>query len=128
MPTQIERPTTVTRSFAVKRVYDRPAPDDGARILVDKLWPRGLTKEAAALDDWAKALAPSHDLRRWFHAHPDEWDAFRDRYRKELETPAARDAMAALKARAKRGRVTLLFASKNLVRNNAEVLAEALSA
>ncbi len=117
----------VERSFAVKRVYDPPAPDDGARILVDKLWPRCLTKEAAALDDWAKALAPSDALRRWCHAHPDEWDAFRARYREELETPAAGAAMAALKARAKRGRVTLLFASKNLARNNADALAEFLT-
>lgn len=113
-------------TIKVKRVYDPPGPEDGARILVDKLWPRGLTKEAAALDDWLKALAPSDVLRRWYHAHPDEWDAFRVSYRKELEAPAAREALAALKARAKKGRVTLLFASKNLERNNADALAEFL--
>lgn len=112
--------------FAVKRVYDPPAPDDGARILVDRLWPRGLTKEAAALDDWAKDAAPSNELRRWFHAHLDEWDEFRARYARELESPQALAAMAALRARAKKGRVTLLFSSKQTERNNATVLAELL--
>lgn len=113
-------------SIKVKRVYDPPAPEDGARILVDKLWPRGLTKQAAALDDWAKALAPSDALRSWFHAHRDQWDAFAARYRAELETPAAREALKALKARANKGRVTLLFASKEIDRNNATELAEIL--
>lgn len=112
--------------FAVKRVYDPPAPDDGARILVDRLWPRGLTKEAAALDDWAKDAAPSNELRKWFHAHLDEWDAFRARYVSELRAPAAQAAMQALRARASRGRVTLLFASKQIERNNATLLAELL--
>ncbi|MBL8587123.1 MAG: DUF488 family protein [Methylobacteriaceae bacterium] len=108
----------------VKRVYDPPAPEDGARILVDRLWPRGLTKAAARLDDWAKPLAPSDDLRRWYHAHPEGWNRFCERYREELATPEAAQALAALRARAKAGTVTLLFASKNLVRNNADALAE----
>ncbi len=107
----------------VKRVYDSPAPEDGARILVDRLWPRGLTKEAARLDDWPKALAPSDDLRRWYHAHPDGWATFLARYREELSAPEASAALAALKARARRETVTLLFASKNLSGNNADALA-----
>lgn len=112
--------------IAVKRVYDAPAPQDGARILVDRLWPRGLTREAAALDDWDKLVSPSNELRRWFHAHMDEWDEFRARYRSELATPDGAAALAALRARAKKGRVTLLFASKEIERNNATVLAEFL--
>lgn len=107
----------------VKRVYDPPAPEDGARILVDRLWPRGLTKEAARLDDWAKALAPSDALRRWYHADPEAWDEFRTRYRAELATVEAAAALAALRRRAREGTVTLLFASKNLARNNADALA-----
>lgn len=114
--------------FAVKRVYDPPQKADGARILVDRLWPRGLTRDAAALDDWAKDVAPSNDLRTWFHAHTDQWDEFRARYAGELEAPAAQAAMQALKARAKQGRVTLLFSSKQTERNNATALAEFLHA
>ena len=110
----------------VKRVYDPPAADDGKRVLVDRLWPRGLTKEAARLDDWAKALAPTDELRRWYHAHPEGWDEFRARYRSELRDGAAQDALAALRAAARKGAVTLLFSSKNLERNNADALAEIL--
>ena len=107
----------------VKRVYDPPAPEDGARILVDRLWPRGLTKEAARLDDWPKALAPSDDLRRWYHAHPEGWDDFLARYREELAAPEANAALQTLKARTRRETVTLLYASKNLANNNADALA-----
>lgn len=112
--------------FRAKRVYDAPAPEDGARVLVDRLWPRGLTKEAAALDDWAKAVAPSDALRKWFHAHMDEWTTFQARYARELETPQAREAIAALRARGEKGRVTLLYASKQTERNNATELMEIL--
>ena len=107
----------------VKRVYDSPAPEDGARILVDRLWPRGRTKAAARLDDWPQALAPSDALRRGYHAHPDGWATFLARYREELSAPEASAALAALKARARRETVTLLFASKNLSGNNADALA-----
>lgn len=113
--------------FAVKRVYDPPSPHDGARILVDRLWPRGLTKEAAQLDDWVKDVAPSNELRLWFHAHVKRWDDFLARYAKELEAPGGQEAMAALRARARRGRVTLLFSSKETDRNNATALAAFLA-
>ena len=113
--------------FAVKRVYDPPSPHDGVRILVDRLWPRGLTKEAAAIDDWVKEVAPSNELRNWFHANVERWDDFLARYAKELQTPPARDAMAALRGRAKHGRVTLLFSSKETDRNNATALAAFLA-
>ena len=114
--------------FAVKRVYDPPSAQDGARILVDRLWPRGLTKEGAAIDDWIKALAPSNELRKWVHAHFEEWDEFRARYARELAAPEAQAAMEALRARANAGRVTLLFSSRDTERNNATVLAELLRA
>lgn len=107
----------------LKRVYDPPSPQDGARILVDRLWPRGLTKEAAALDAWLKDVAPSNELRKWFHAHPVQWSRFREKYLAELTTGTAHAALQQLHelARKRRG-LTLLFASKNLEQNNALVL------
>lgn len=110
-----------------KRVYESPAPTDGLRILVDRLWPRGLTKEKARVDEWLRDLAPSNELRRWYHARPGEWDSFRKKYLKELTHPPAHEALAGLYqlVDAKK-RVTLLFASKNEERNNATVLQELL--
>jgi uncharacterized protein YeaO (DUF488 family) len=107
----------------LKRVYDPPSLQDGARVLVDRLWPRGLTKEAAALDLWLKDVAPSNELRQWFHAHPAQWDQFRKKYLAELTTGASHDALQQLHelARKRRG-LTLLFASKNVEQNNALVL------
>lgn len=110
----------------VKRVYEKPAKSDGKRILVDRLWPRGLTKEAAAVDHWLRDLAPSDDLRKWFHARPDAWSEFRKRYMKELMAPATTVALQKLYALAGRGTVTLLFASRNEQQNNATVLKELL--
>ena len=109
----------------LKRVYDPPSLQDGARVLVDRLWPRGLTKEAAALDAWMKEISPSHELRKWFHAHPAQWSKFREKYLAELTTGEAHAALQQLHdlARKRRG-LTLLFASKNLERNNATVLKE----
>jgi uncharacterized protein YeaO (DUF488 family) len=110
----------------VKRVYEKPAKADGQRILVDRLWPRGLSKEAAAVDRWLRDLAPSNDLRKWFHAQPEAWNEFRRRYMKELGTLAAGEALEKLYALADQGNVTLLFASRNQDRNNATVLKELL--
>lgn len=113
--------------IALKRVYESPAKSDGARVLVDRLWPRGLTKTAAAVDEWLRDLAPSHELRRWYHARPAEWTAFRKKYLKELTEPAAEAALSQLYALAhKKKRLALLFASKNADRNNATVLKELL--
>jgi len=110
-------------TVALKRVYEEPSPEDGARVLVDRLWPRGLTKEKAALDAWLKDLAPSDELRKWFHAHPLQWSKFRERYLKELSTATAHDALQKLyDLMDERRHVTLLFASKNEERNNATVL------
>src|SRR5271165_4388720 len=101
-------------TVAIKRVYEPRSASDGARVLVDRLWPRGLTKQAAALDAWLKELAPSDELRKWYHAHPEQWSKFRERYLKELSTQAAHDALQKLyELKEKRPRVTLLYASKN---------------
>lgn len=107
----------------LKRVYDPPSPQDGARVLVDRLWPRGLTKQAAALDGWLKDIAPSHELRKWYHAHPVQWMKFREKYLAELTTDKAHTALQQLHDLAcKQPGVTLLFASKSLDQNHALVL------
>jgi len=110
-------------TVAIKRVYEQPSPKDGARVLVDRLWPRGLTKESAALDAWLKELAPSDELRKWYHAHPQEWSKFRERYLKELSSEKANQALQQLyEIRNTHRHLTLLFASRNQERNNALVL------
>src|SRR5271169_3803133 len=110
-------------TVALKRVYAEPSPQDGARVLVDRLWPRGLTKEGAALDAWLRDLAPSNELRKWYHAHPQQWSKFRERYLKELSNETAHDALQKLyELKDQRRRLTLLFASRNEERNNAVVL------
>ena len=110
-------------TVSLKRVYAEPSPQDGARVLVDRLWPRGLTKKDATLDAWLKDLAPSNELRKWFHAHPQQWSKFRERYLKELSSPAAHDALQTLyDLKEERRHLTLLFASRNEDRNNAVVL------
>jgi len=107
----------------LKRVYEAPSPQDGARVLVDRLWPRGLTKADAALDAWLRDLAPSDELRKWYHAHPLQWSKFRERYLKELSNDAAHDALQKLyDLQGQRRHLTLLYASKNTERNNAVVL------
>ena len=111
----------------LKRVYERPAAEDGARVLVDRLWPRGLTKEKARLDAWLRDLAPSDGLRRWFHARPAQWLQFRKRYLEELEEPERARALDQLYELAnQRPSLTLLFASRNAEHNNAAVLKELL--
>ena len=110
-------------TVALKRVYEKPSPQDGARVLVDRLWPRGLKKEDAALDAWLRDLAPSDELRKWFHAHPQQWSKFRERYLKELSNSGAHDALQKLyELKDERRRLTLLYASRNEEHNNAVVL------
>jgi uncharacterized protein YeaO (DUF488 family) len=114
-------------TVAIKRVYEPASRTDGTRVLVDRLWPRGLTKIKAAVDEWLRDLAPSDELRRWYHARPDHWQAFRKKYLKELTQPEAEDSLLQLYQLArKRKRVTLLFGSKNETSNNAVVLKELL--
>jgi len=115
-------------TVTIKRVYEKPARNDGARVLVDRLWPRGLSKQAAALKAWLKDLAPSDELRKWYHAHPQQWDKFRERYLKELSAEAANQALEKLyEIRNGHPRVTLLFASRNTERNNATVLQQLIN-
>ena len=105
----------------LKRVYAPAARSDGRRILVDRLWPRGLTKEKAAVDEWMKEVAPSTELRRWFAHDPDKWPAFQKRYRQELRTHA--HLICEIATRASRGRVTLVYGARDEMRNEAVVLA-----
>jgi len=117
----------MARPVAVKRVYEPAAQKDGTRVLVDRLWPRGLTKERASLDAWLRDLAPSDELRQWYHQRPEAWVQFRKRYLKELARPEAGAPLEELYRLARESRqLTLLFASKNEVRNNAVVLRDLL--
>ena len=114
-------------SVAVKRVYESRSRSDGARVLVDRLWPRGLRKSDAALDEWLRDLAPSDELRKWYHANLARWQLFRKRYLKELAAPEAQSDLQTLYRLAhKRERLTLLYASKNETHNNATVLKDLL--
>ncbi|HVM91277.1 MAG TPA: DUF488 family protein [Terriglobales bacterium] len=110
-------------AVATKRVYETPSRSDGVRVLVDRLWPRGLTKEAAAIKHWLRDLAPSTELRQWYHANPEAWPLFRKRYLRELTGPketAAVDKLHDFAEGAKK--LTLLYASRMKERNNATVL------
>ncbi len=111
-------------SVRVKRVYDKPAKTDGRRVLVDRVWPRGLTKGEAELDEWLKEIAPSTRLRKWFGHDPARWNEFKRRYSAELE--AQREEVEQLAQKAKKRKVTLLFAAKDVEHNNAVALKEFL--
>jgi uncharacterized protein YeaO (DUF488 family) len=106
--------------IALKRAYEPAAPRDGTRVLVDRLWPRGVSKEAAAIDHWMKELAPSTELRKWFGHDPARWPEFRRRYTAELRQQA--EAVAQLRALARKGRVTLVYAAHDEEHNDAVVL------
>jgi uncharacterized protein YeaO (DUF488 family) len=108
----------------IKRIYDPAAADDGYRVLVDHIWPRGVSRERARLDEWARELAPSDDLRRWFDHVPERFPEFRRRYRQELAQRA--EAVDALRSRAERAQVTLLYGARDRQHNNAVVLGELL--
>lgn len=103
-----------------KRAYERASKDDGERVLVERLWPRGLKKEELRLDQWIKDIAPSTALRQWFHHDPAKWDEFRRRYFRELEQHA--DVWQPLLALARRGRLTLVYSSRDTEHNNAVAL------
>ena len=108
----------------VKRVYDPPAKTDGLRVLVDRLWPRGLSKDKAKIDHWLKDIAPSDGLRKWFAHDPEKWQEFKARYHRELDANA--EAVKKLRALLRAKRVTLLFGAKDLQHNNAAALSEYL--
>jgi uncharacterized protein YeaO (DUF488 family) len=104
----------------LKRVYESPSPKDGLRVLVERLWPRGLTKERAAVDLWLKDVAPSAELRKWFGHDPARWEQFQERYRQELRQKM--DAVQLLRQKGKEGTVTLVYAARDEDHNGALVL------
>lgn len=108
----------------VKRIYDPASPQDGARLLVDRLWPRGVSKEKAGLTAWLKDVAPSTELRQWFGHDPAKWEEFSERYRKELD--AHPQAVEEIRAYLKKGTTTLLFGAKDTAHNEGVVLADYL--
>jgi uncharacterized protein YeaO (DUF488 family) len=108
----------------VKRIYDPPETSDGLRILVDRLWPRGLSKERAAVDWWLKEIAPSDELRKWFGHQPERWPEFKARYHRELD--AKPEIVRDLEERARTHPLTLLFSAKDVQRNQAVALLEYL--
>lgn len=112
------------KSITIKRVYDDKSEDDGYRVFIDRLWPRGVSKEDAHFDEWLKELAPTTELRKWFNHNPDKFDEFKKRYKKELED--YKEELDKLRKRAKSEKITLLFAAKNEEMNNAVVLKEVL--
>lgn len=104
----------------LKRVYEKPSSNDGYRVLVDGLWPRGLSKDAAKIDIWLKQIAPTANLRTWFGHDPKKWTQFKTRYSRELDKNM--EDLTTLVAKARKGRVTLLFAAKDEKHNNATAL------
>ncbi|TXS44858.1 DUF488 domain-containing protein [Streptomyces sp. t39] len=111
----------------VRRVYDDPGADDGTRVLVDRLWPRGLARTRARVDEWPKALTPSTELRRWYHGPDGEYDEFCRRYESELAEPPAAEALSRLRALAAEGPVTLLTAAKDPAVSHTSVLVRLLA-
>jgi uncharacterized protein YeaO (DUF488 family) len=113
-------------SVRVRRVYEPPEPEDGVRVLVDRLWPRGLSKDAARVDEWPKGLTPSTELRRWYHADERSYEEFGERYEAELAAPEAAELMDHVRELAGKGAVTLLTAAKSPEHSHAAVLARLL--
>jgi uncharacterized protein YeaO (DUF488 family) len=112
----------MARAFRIKRIYEPPAGDDGFRVLVDRLWPRGVKRDTARIDLWAKDLAPSDALRRDFHGHPEHWEKFVAAYNKELAREPAASVARDILARRKTDTVTLLYAARDEEHNNAVAL------
>ncbi|MFJ3952934.1 DUF488 family protein [Streptomyces sp. Je 1-4] len=113
-------------AFRVRRVYESPEPSDGARVLVDRLWPRGLSKADAQLTEWCKDVAPSSELRRWYHHEEPRFTEFAERYREELAQEAVQPALERLRERAAEGPLTLLTATKDVSVSHVTVLVEVL--
>jgi uncharacterized protein YeaO (DUF488 family) len=109
----------------IKRAYEQAERSDGYRVLVDRIWPRGVSRQRARVDEWAKELAPSNELRRWYGHNPERFEGFRRRYLEELQVHEG--ALAQLRERARRGAVTLVFAAKDAEHSNAAVLADLLA-
>jgi uncharacterized protein YeaO (DUF488 family) len=116
-----------TQTVRVRRIYDEPTPADGTRVLVDRIWPRGMTRARAHLDQWCKEIAPSTELRKWYHHDPARFEEFTRRNREELTKPAHAAALKELRNLAKRGALTLLTATTDVDRSEAAVLADLVS-
>ncbi|HEU5384134.1 MAG TPA: DUF488 domain-containing protein [Ktedonobacteraceae bacterium] len=114
-------------TIALKRVYDEPAASDGTRVLVERLWPRGISKERTQIDLWLKEVAPSPELRTWFGHDPQKWEEFRRRYEAELVSGEAHQALGKLRELGRSGPLTLVFAARDAQHTNAVVLRELLS-
>jgi uncharacterized protein YeaO (DUF488 family) len=121
----MKKPATAANRLRLKRVYEPAARGDGVRVLVDRLWPRGLTKEKAAVDHWMKEVAPSPELRKWFGHDPDRWSEFKRRYKAELREH--KDLLADLRKLNRQHTVTLLFGARDEEHNDAVVLHEVLA-
>ncbi len=113
--------------IGIKRIYEPAAPEDGYRVLVDRLWPRGVGRDAAHIDEWLKAIAPSTELRRWFDHDPERWPEFAARYRVELAAPDSAAHIARLRELARGGSVTLVFAARDEQHCNAVVIRDVLA-
>lgn len=111
-------------AIALKRAYEPPSAADGERVLVERLWPRGVSKAEARLDGWLKEIAPSPELRRWFGHRPERWQVFRERYGRELERPEKQPLLAALAEKARAGRLTLVYSARDTEHNAAIVVKE----
>lgn len=112
-------------TISIKRVYDQPEQTDGFRILIDRLWPRGLSKEKAKVDLWLKEIAPSTELRKWFNHDPEKWKEFAKRYKAEIKKNG--EALTLLKSKIKEGKVTLVYGAKEERYNDAVVLQKILT-
>lgn len=117
-------PSIPMSKIHLKRVYDEPSPDDGLRVLVERLWPRGLSKERAKVDVWLKAIAPTTELRNWFHHDPEKWDEFCEKYHSEMEKNVV--AVEELERLIAAGKVTLVYAARDQEHNGAFALKEFL--
>jgi uncharacterized protein YeaO (DUF488 family) len=115
-------------SVRIRRVYEAPEPEDGVRVLVDRLWPRGLSKDAARVDEWPKGLTPSTELRRWYHEGERSYEEFARRYEAELAEPEAAELLDHVRELASKGEVTLLTSSKSPEESHAAVLVRLLQA
>lgn len=119
--------TVLHPRIVIKRVYSEPAPEDGTRVLVERLWPRGLSKERAHIDLWMRDLAPSADLRRWYAHDQSRWREFRERYLAELRGEAQSAALLRLRAIAREGHVTLVFAARDAEHSSAQIVWQVLT-
>ena len=118
--------TAKKATLAIKRAYEPPSPADGRRVLVDRLWPRDVSKAHLQLDAWIRDLAPSTELRKWFNHDPARWDEFVRRYRKELQAPEQQELLSTLSEQAAHGALTLIYGARDTEHNEALVLRDVL--